>query len=1109
MSRWMRAVRTVLILAAWPALAAEPSAAGPWGGAPFTFAAWVRCEAADSILLSSAAPDPDGRPGWKMLNAWGREVCFNGNASGSLVARQRITDGQWHHVAFVHDPAAKTRLLYVNGAVAARDDGVMKPDAAGAALRIGRGFDDADRMMFAFVGQMDDVRLHGRALSEAEIKTALGGGDVPAGGARALRLKLDGDPAEVAALGGGEALKWVEGKIGRAADFTGWGFLDVAPGLAGAKWVPCTFRMGGSPEERARERADGLEAPVAGTAAQAARYVALVEKRCPALAEEARRLAADARDLRQLERVRAVYFKANHWFDTQMQVVHQAAGQLATATNLLAQAGAGAEAAPLLRRAEELARQGAALRAAPDAAALAAWSEAFAAFQPEVTRRWLLARGIGRLAFIKRNTYTANHYYTEYVNSAWLPGGNLCVLDLKDGSVKDLLPPEMSRGVFERFDVSFDANKILFAWKSGAREGYRIYEVGADGTGLRQLTFPQADEADLVRRYGQGYHHGTDDMSPCYLPDGGIAFVSTRCQYGTLCDAPDDFTTTVLFRMDADGKNLRQLSTSALSEQTPVMLEDGRLLYARWEYVDKGAVSTKCLWAMRPDGSGSAEVYGNDIAFPTTMTQARGIPGTADGYVMIGAPHYPQNGVGTVIRLDMRKNIRSREPMTYLTPYVDIRAEGGFDFQRADGSWYRDRNGSGPLFRDPYPLSKEFVLVAHKPAGPSHPDPRAYGLYLLDERGGTHLLHRDPEISCWVPYPLVPRPVPPVLASTRDAKLIAAKLARCVVTDVYHGLEGVPRGTIKHIRVLEQRPRPWTARRYYDGDEYDQQHAVVSKDAALGLKVQHGIVPVEEDGSANFLVPADAGIYLQVLDENYMAVQTERTFVNYMAGEVRSCIGCHETPQSAARAGARAGTPKALLRAPSVPGPQPGETTGRRALDYAQDVQPVWNKHCLDCHSGAKPEGGLNLSGDMTELFNVSYENLVPERRKGRFDRNVLGPVIGENHPKTGNVEYLPARALGSHASVLVAMLSKGKVKLADPRQAERAAKLIEVHKDVALTPEELLRVTNWVDINGQYYGSYWGRRNLEFKGRPDFRPKQTFEMATSNINPFPSGPEK
>jgi hypothetical protein len=191
-----------------------------------------------------------------------------------------------------------------------------------------------------------------------------------------------------------------------------------------------------------------------------------------------------------------------------------------------------------------------------------------------------------------------------------------------------------------------------------------------------------------------------------------------------------------------------------------------------------------------------------------------------------------------------------------------------------------------------------------------------------------------------------------------------------------------------------------------------------------------------------------------------------------------------------------------MKRAPSVPGPQPGEKDGGRPLYYASDVQPVWDRHCLKCHGAKDPKGGLNLSGTQTAQFNVSYESLVPERRKGNFDRNVLGPVIGENHPKIGNAEYLPAKTLGSHASVLVAMLSPGMVQLADPKQAERANKLSEVHKDIRLSVAERVKVTNWVDTNFQYYGSYWGRRNLEYIDHPDFRPVPTFEQARSMIEP-------
>ncbi len=750
----------------------------------------------------------------------------------------------------------------------------------------------------------------------------------------------------------------------------------------------------------------------------------------------------------------------------------------------------------LERRGTELAKAG---------GALDGWAGEVAALRRCALVTENPAAGFDKLVFVTRKTYGANHYYTEFINSPWTPGGNLCVLDLRDGSVREIVP-QLKGGVFERFDLSFDARRIVFAWKAGAQEGYRIYEVGVDGSGLRQLTFPEPGEAELVAKYRvfAHYHHGTDDMQPCYLADGGIAFISTRCQYGILCDVPDDFTTTVLYRMDGDGRNLKRLSNSSLSEASPVLMPDGRLLYTRWEYVDKGAVSVKCLWAMRPDGSASSEVYGNDIDLPPTLIYGRPIPGTSDGYVVLGTPHYPQNGMGTVIRLDTSRDIRTREPMTSMTPDVDIRAESGFAFREPDGSWRQDGAGCGRLFKDPFPLSARLFLVAHKSAGPGWRDPDAYGLNLLDEAGRVALLHRAEGISCWMPVPLRPRPVPPVLESPVDASLAASNRAVCVVADVYQGLGGVERGTVKHLRILEQVPRPWSARRRWDGDGYDQQHATISKDTHLGLKVQHGVVPVEADGSAHFVVPAGANVFFQTLDANFMAVQTERTFVNYMPGETRSCVGCHEMPGGIAASAAPSASLLAMRRAPSVPGPQPGERDGRRPLDYVLDVQPVWDRHCVKCHGGAEPRGTLDLSGAPTALFNVSYESLVPERRRApRRDRGLLGPVIGENHPKTGNVHYLPPKSLGSHASVLVAMLARGAVRLADPEQEARARRLAEVHRDVKLAPEELLKVTNWVDTNAQFYGTYFGRKNLAHKTHPAFRPVPTFDMAISRGDPF------
>jgi len=672
------------------------------------------------------------------------------------------------------------------------------------------------------------------------------------------------------------------------------------------------------------------------------------------------------------------------------------------------------------------------------------------------------------LLFVKRIPYTSDHYYTEYVNSKWTPGGNLCVLDLDTGKSVDLVP-ELENGVFGRFDLNFDARKVVFAWKSKPTEGYRIYEIDVDpkagrraGTELRQLTFPTAEEQQREGVYAHGSHHWTDDMHPAYLPDGHIVFISTRIHYGILCNGQDKFTTTVLYRMDGKGENMRPLTNSSVSEAAPTLLEDGRILYTRWEYVNKGGSAVKCLWAMNQDGSGSAEVYGNDIAYPTTLIFGRPIPGRPSEYVVLGAPHMPAT-VGTVIRLDMTRDIRTREPMTLLTPDIDIRGERGFKFipefahlaQEKGRSVKQPSSGRGGnvrLFRDPFPLSRELFLVSHKPVGESYAEPSAYGLYLLSEAGETSLVYKDETYSCWQPIPLRPRKKPPVTTVATDPELAKKKLATCVVTDIYHGMENVERGTIKYIRVLEQVPRPWAARRLWKGDTHGQQHAVIAYKAHLGLKVQHGIVPVEEDGSAHFVVPAMANIFFQALDENHMAVQTERTYVNYMPGETRSCIGCHETPNDTPTK-MPLQTPVALTRQASVPGPQPGEKTGQRPLDFSLDVQPVLDAKCIKCHGAEKPKADLDLTGTITPLFSRSYENLV--------DRGYLIAKVG-------------------------------------------AAELAEVHKEVKLSPEQLLKISNWVDTNAQYYGMYWGRKNLEHKDHPNFRPVPTFKRATSYTSLIP-----
>ncbi|TWT80316.1 hypothetical protein CA13_17290 [Planctomycetes bacterium CA13] len=696
-----------------------------------------------------------------------------------------------------------------------------------------------------------------------------------------------------------------------------------------------------------------------------------------------------------------------------------------------------------------------------------------------------LLPSVEQILFVKRYTFQSSHYYTDFIDGCKDFGGNLCLLSLDDGTVTDLVP-ELSHGIFGRCDLSFDSQRVVFGWKQKLDVGFRIWEVNIDGTGLRQLTFPPADEEARIAKYNldwwKHYAHHTDDMHPCYLPDGGICFTSTRCEYGILCDGPDKLTSSVIYRMDADGGNIEKLSNNSVSESAPSIMNNGRILYTRWEYVDNGSVTNKGLWSMRPDGTGSEEVYGMSIAFPSVFNVGRAMPYDNNLFVAIGAPHMPL-GVGTVMLIDSRQDHRTGEAVSYVTPEVDTRHQWGWDNvpggatkpippEEQAGRDGKGNTRKGPLYMDPYPLSaKEFLVSFNRSKNWNAID--AYGLYLIDAEGKKHLLHQDDEFSCWMPIPVQAQHKRSLSHETADPHLAEQGLARVVISNIYRGLDGVEHGTVKYIRINEHVPRPWAARRFWEGDVYDQQHSTVTCDTHLGLKIQHGVVPVDRDGSAHFLVQADKNIFFQALDENYEEVQRERTFVNYRPGEVRACVGCHERANELSMTVA-AQTPLAMLREPDLPGPQPGEKTGARPLAYEVDVQPVLDAHCVRCHEGQKSEGNLDLSGERTKLFSLSYENIL--------QRDLI-PIIGENHPKSGNNHYLPPYSLGTPASRLKDYLGPN-------------------HYDVQLTLPERIRITTWIDSNGQFHGSYYGRKNLKFREHPNFRPRLTFEQSHANTPP-------
>ena len=697
-----------------------------------------------------------------------------------------------------------------------------------------------------------------------------------------------------------------------------------------------------------------------------------------------------------------------------------------------------------------------------------------------------------KIIFVRRYTYDSAHYYDDYYHGPTRWGGNLTELDLATGKTRELVP-QLSGGIFDRYDISHDGQRVLFGYRAPKPEGYRLWEQKLDGSGLRQLTFPAADEAERIARHSgyskevlekdpRLYGHWTDDMHPCYLPDGRIVFVSSRSERTVLC-GDHALTCTSLYRIDADGKNLYELSQGALTESTPTMLDDGRILYTRWEYVYKGIAAIQSLWAIRPDGTGTEEVYGNNIDNPGVFFSGRQIPGKPDHIVALGCGHEPL-AVGSIRLIDRKKDRRTKEAMASLTPEVETRGLRGL-YQLRNGTWREDV--FGPFFADPFPLSDTFFLVSHN-LDKRYNDVNGYGIYLLDVFGNRVPIFQDPEMSCFQPMLLVPRPVAPILPALSVQAKQGEGEATVLLVDLYRSLTNVPPGTVKYLRVMEQIPRSWAASQIQPGDAISGQNPAISLFTHIWIGVLLGVVPVEADGSAFFKVPARRNIFVQALDEKFMQVQVMRTFVNFQPGETRSCIGCHD-PRDGSQMPER---PLASQKPAVAIQPQPGDA-GPRPLHYPADIQPILDRHCVKCHSGDKPKGNLSLAGTFTTHFSESYENLL---RKGLvpFVQEWTGPGSDKGGPLyvgngcMMNAASVPPYTYGSHKSKLIQTLLKG-------------------HQKVKLEQAEFVRLVTWVDANAQFYGSYFGRRNISAKDRPGFRVAPTLASARGIPPPSVTAP--
>ncbi|MDR0521132.1 MAG: SUMF1/EgtB/PvdO family nonheme iron enzyme [Planctomycetaceae bacterium] len=618
-------------------------------------------------------------------------------------------------------------------------------------------------------------------------------------------------------------------------------------------------------------------------------------------------------------------------------------------------------------------------------------------------------------------------------------------------------------------DLHFDGQRIMFSAIEKANYNgkdelrWAVYEVGIDGQNLKKLT---------------PFIHDVDWFDSCYLPEEG-AFItaSTAGMQGLPCENGGRPMVN-LYRVDLakDGgePKIRQLTFEQDSDWHPTVMSDGRVMYLRWEYSDIPHYTSRMLFAMQPDGRQQRALWGSGSLFPTAYRNPRQIPGHSSMVLgVLSGHHVAYGGMPETGRLMLlNPQYASKYPFRFdpaskewgpegnhinVFPRVFPKEETGCVQEIPGygkdvvGNIYDNQGGIGTYrFVYPYPLHENYYLVSMK-----RYDKPTFGLYLADRFDNLTQILEMPEHSLFFATPLMPRPRPPVKPDITEPDNMTGSM---FITDIYHGegLKGVPRGTVKSLRIFA----------YHFGFRRSGGHESVGQNASWDIKRILGTVPVEEDGSASFNVPANTPISIQALDADGRAVQLMRSWTVCMPGEQQSCVGCHELPNEVTPTKAVA----ASKRPPSEIKPWYGQA---RSFGYEAEIQPMLEKHCVSCHNDATQK----------DRKMISFE----ARNTGKWQTDTsyaaLNPYVWRPGPEP-DMAVLPPGDYHASVSELIQRLQKG-------------------HYGVQLDKEAWDRLYTWIDLNVPYRGQWsnppYETRRLELSklyANLDTNPEEEYRSA-------------
>ena len=645
-----------------------------------------------------------------------------------------------------------------------------------------------------------------------------------------------------------------------------------------------------------------------------------------------------------------------------------------------------------------------------------------------------------------------------------------------DGEITTLYKPEPGKFIGD-VDLHFDGDRLLFSSHVDSGElsevpatrkakGYAVFELEIDPDTGHMLGKPRRVSPDM------GWD--VDNFDACYLPDGRIIFASTAAYDGVPCVGGNDFVAN-LYVMEADGTEVRRLTFDQDGNWHPAVMENGRVLYTRWEYTDSAHYFSRVLMTMNPDGTDQKAFYGSNSYWPNSLFFARQIPGRPSMFIATVTGHHSNAKGGALCLFDVDKG--SHE------------ADGAVQFITGRGKKVEPlvidnlARVYSPMFYQPYPLSDKYHLAVTNRA-----------IYLLDAFDNMLLLKaHDADGGYYEPVPLRRTPAPAVIP---DRIVPDSTKATVLIGDVYTGpgLAGVPRGTVKSLRVS----------RYEYGPRNKGGHYAMGMEAGWDARQMLGEAPVDEDGSASFYVPANTPFTIQPLDKDGKALQLMRSWTVAMPGERLSCVGCHENrsmpPASA--------PPIAMLRAPSTLKPFYGPTRG---FSFTREVHPVIDRYCVSCHDGTREltADGRDRKGRYTLTDTITgtgphtgkkfSEVGIPDFSSPGNAHAMLHPYVRRNGPE-GDYHLLTPLEFHADTSELFQMLQKG-------------------HHNVQLDAESWDRLIAWADLNAPFHGTWSeGGANQDILARRmelrkqyaniDFNPEaivSTTEISTDRVQPKPA----